>query len=160
MLEQVETLDRQIRELETELDAIAKTQPNVARLRTIPGVGPRTAEAIVAFTDSVSRFKRGNPYGSSFGMTPTPDASGGVDPHGHIRKRGPRVVRWVLVEAAHPCVRQCPPFRRFFDRIHRGKKDRYKKAIVATGHKMLRIRFAMRRDQTVFDPARVLGSTA
>lgn len=160
LLEQVETLDRQIRELETELDAIAKTQPNVARLRTIPGVGPRTAEAIVAFTDSVSRFKRGKQYGSYFGMTPTQDASGGVDHHGHISKRGPSVVRWVLVEAAHQCVRRCPAFRRFFDRIHRGKKDRYKKAIVATGHKMLRISFAMLRDQTVFDPARVLGSAA
>ena len=28
---------------------------------TIPGVGPRTAEAVLAYTDDVNRFKRGSP---------------------------------------------------------------------------------------------------
>jgi len=35
---------------------------------------------------------------SYFGMTPTLDASGRIERHGHISKRGPSVVRWVLIE--------------------------------------------------------------
>jgi transposase len=145
---------------EQQLEAIAASQPAVALLRTIPGVGPRTAEAIVAFTDDVSRFPDSKRFASYFGMTPTQDASGRVDRHGHISKRGPSVVRWVLVEAAHRIVVYCPAIRAFFERIYRGRKDRYKKAIVATGRKVLAIAYAMLRDNAVFDESRVSPSAA
>ena len=160
LLDQVADSDKCIRELEVKLDAIAKTQPNVALLQTIPGIGPRTAEAIVAFTDRVDRFRNKKQYACYFGMTPTQNASGLVDHHGHISKRGPSVVRWVLIQATYQTVGRCPAFRQFFARIHRGKKDRRKKAIVATGRKLLTICYAMLRDQVPFDPNRVQWSPA
>ena len=74
LLDQLARDDGAIKRLEKKLDAIAATHPNVALLKTIPGVGPRTAEAIVAFTDKVSRFSHGKKFASYFGMTPTLDA--------------------------------------------------------------------------------------
>ena len=159
LLDEVGQYDKAIGELEVQLDAIAEKQPNVALLQTVPGIGPRTAEAIGAFTDRVDRFGHNKQYGCYFGMTPTQDASGSVDRHGHISKRGPSVVRWVLIQAAYQTVGRCPALRRFFERIHRGKKERRKKAIVATGRKMLTICYAMLRDQKPFDPSYV-GRTA
>ncbi len=155
LLGQVVRDDQAIAEIEKQLDAIAATHPNVALLKTIPGVGPRTAEAIVAFADEVSRFNHGKKFASYFGMTPTLDASGSTERHGHISKRGPSVVRWVLIQAAYQTIRRCPAMRQFFARIHRGKKDGRKKAVVAAGRKILTICYAMLRDQKPFDPSQI-----
>jgi transposase len=53
-------LEAKVATAEKELDRIAKGHPGVALLRTIPGVGPRTAEAFVAHVDDVSRASRGS----------------------------------------------------------------------------------------------------
>lgn len=159
LLEELEFMDRKILEIESQLDDIARGQSHVALLQTIPGVGPRTAEAIVAFADGADRFRDGRHFASYFGMTPTLDASGGVVRHGHISKRGPSVVRWVLVEAAHQTIRRCPALRAFYDRIRHGKKGRAKQAVVAVGRKVLTIAYAMMRQGVAFD-ARKLGRAA
>jgi transposase len=151
LLDELAFVGEKLAGVERQLDKIAVTQANVTLLRTIPGIGPRTAEAIVAFTDVVTRFPDRKRFASYFGMTPTEDSSGLVQRFGHISKRGPSVVRWLLVESAHQVIARCPALRSFFDRIHRGKKERYKKAIVATGRKVLTICYGMMRDQTAFD---------
>ena len=153
-------VDGQRGSIETQLDAMAQTQPAIALLRTIPGIGPRSAEAIVAYTDRVDRFGNGKKFASYFGMTPTQDASGLVNRHGHISKRGPSVVRWVLVEAVHQVIRRCPVFGAFFAQVVRGKPERRKRAVVATGRKLLTVAFAMLRDQSPFDPGRVRVAAA
>jgi len=160
LLEDLAFTSKQVRGAEARLDTIAKTQPNVALLRTIPGIGPRTAEAVVAFADAIKRFGNRRQFASYFGMTPTEDSSGRIHRHGHISKRGPSVVRWVLIEAVHQTIRRSPAFRAYFDRLHRDRRDRYKKAIVATGRKALTIMFAMMRDQTTFSEARVSSQAA
>jgi transposase len=160
LLEELRLADERIVALERQLDAIAATRSNVALLRTIPGIGPRTAEAIVAFTDCVDRFCDRKRFASYFGMTPTEDSSGLIRRHGHISKRGPSVVRWLVGEAAHRVIARCPALRVFFDRIHRGKKDRYKKAIVATGRKVLSVCYGMMRHQCPFDPKKLLRHAA
>ena len=160
LLEELQMIDRWIDELEAQLDGVARIHPAIALLRTIPGIGPRSAEAIVAYSDDVRRFGNRKQFAAYFGLTPTLDSSGRVDRHGHISKRGPSVVRWLLVEAAHQVVRRCPAFRAWFDRICRGKPERKKKAIVAVARKLLTIAFAMWRDGTPFDPARVSRDAA
>lgn len=160
LMRELAFLESDIADQEQQLDSIAAHQPAVAQLRTIPGIGPRCAEAIVAYADDVRRFGRGRQFASYFGMTPTQDASGRIDRHGHISKRGPSVVRWVLIEAAHQVIRHCRPVRAFCDHIWQGKRGYYKKAIVATGRKLLTVMFAMLRDGTVFDPEKLVRPTA
>jgi transposase len=160
LMRELAYLEADITDQEEELDRLAAKQPAVAQLRTIPGIGPRCAEAIVAYADDVRRFGRGRQFASYFGMTPTQDASGRVDRHGHISKRGPSVVRWVLIEAAHQVIRHCRAARVFCDRIWQGKRGRYKQAIVATGRKLLTVMFAMLRDGTVFDAQRLIRPAA
>ena len=160
LLEELRLADERIADLERTLEAIAETQSNVALLRTIPGIGPRTAEAIVAFTDCIERFPDRKRFASYFGMTPTEDSSGLIRRHGHISKRGPSVVRWLVGEAAHRVIARCPALRAFFDRILRGKKDRYKTAVVATGRKVLSVCYGMMRDQCPFDPEKLLRRAA
>ena len=99
---------RQLREIERELERLSVTQPAVALLRAISGIRPRTAEAIVAFTRRVDPFANRKRYASYPGMTRTEDSSGRVQRHGHISKRGPSVVRWVLTEALQPGAAELP----------------------------------------------------
>ena len=160
LLKEIRLANQRLADLESRLDAIAKIRPEVALLRTIPGIGPRSAEAIVAFTDRADRFGNRKQFTSYFGMTPTEDSSGTVHRHGHISKRGPSVVRWLVVEAAHRVIAGCPALRDFYCRIHRGKKDRNKKAVVATGRKVLAICYGMLRDQTAFDADKVWPKVA
>ncbi len=160
LLEDIGLLENRLSEAEAQLDRIAEAHPQVALLRSIPGVGPRTSEAVVAFTDEVQRFSRSKKFASYFGMTPTLDESAEVCRHGHISKRGPSVVRWVLVEAAHQVLRWCPACRRFFDRVYQNRKNRYKKALVALGRKLLVVMCAMLRSGKPFEADRIAGVAA
>jgi hypothetical protein len=49
LLEEIESLIHLMRRIEQRLNYQAKLSPAVACLRTIPGVGVRTAEAVAAF---------------------------------------------------------------------------------------------------------------
>jgi len=112
-------------------------------LQTIPGVGPRTAEAVLAYTDEVERFRRGKEYCAYFGMTPKLDESGSTRRLGHISKQGPSVVRWLIVESAWRAVKKSQALSLFFQRVTHGQPKRNKTAIVATARKMLSVMRAM-----------------
>jgi len=56
---EVTELERRIGEVEAQLEGIARQNPLVRRLRTIPGVGLLTATAIVASIGSLTRFPLG-----------------------------------------------------------------------------------------------------
>ena len=154
LFRRLDDTQQSVRTVERELDTIAAQQPLVRPLRTIPGIGPRTAEAIVAFTDDPRRFRDRKHYASYFGVTPTEHSSGSVQRHGRISRRGPSVVRWVLAEAVHQAVRHSGVVRAYYERLCRGRSDRRKKALVGTARKLLTVCFALLRDGTTFDPAR------
>ena len=145
MCDELKDLDAKIKRVEQELATIASRHPGVALLRTIPGVGIRTAEAVVAWVDDVRRFARVRQVGSYFGLVPCQDSSAEVNRLGHITKDGPATVRKLLCEAAWQGVRRSPTIRRFFQRVCRGDPDRRKIAVVATAHYLSRVMAAMLR---------------
>jgi transposase len=138
-------LDDRVATVEAELDRIARGHPGVALLRTIPGVGPRTAEAFVAHVDDVRRFARVTQVGCYFGLVPCQDASADRNRFGHITRDGPAGARWLLAEAAWQGRRRSPAVRARFDRVMRGDPDRKKVALVATAHYLARVMAAMLR---------------
>ena len=58
LLDDLQRAAERIKRVERELQTMAQLNPGVALLRTIPGVGPRTAEAVVAYIDDARRFPR------------------------------------------------------------------------------------------------------
>ena len=134
-----------IARVEKELANIASRHPGVALLRTIPGVGIRTAEAFCAYVDDVRRFASSRQVGSYFGLVPCLDSSAGKDRFGHITGDGPPTVRKLLSEASWMGIRYNPTLRAFFQRVMRGDPDRKKIALVATAHYLCRIMAAMLR---------------
>jgi len=143
LLEELISLDRQIWRAEKALNAMAERHPGVTLLRTIPGVGVRTAEAVVAYVADPRRFSRNKAIGSYFGLVPCQDQSAGPGRFGHITREGPGTVRKLLVEATWQGIRRSTALRRYFDRVQRGDRDRKKIALVATAHHLVRVMLAM-----------------
>jgi transposase len=145
LLEELGELAAKVRRAEAELARRADAHPGVTLLRTIPGVGVRTAEAFVAYVDDVRRFRRTRQVGSYLGLVPCQDSSAGKDRLGHITGDGPATVRKLLCEAAWQAVRRSPAVRAFFDRVAGGERGRRKLAVVAVAHKLARAMAAMLR---------------
>jgi len=147
-LRQLREVQAEIAVAEEKLEAIAKADPRVALLRTIPGVGPRLAEAIVAWLDQPERFQHAREVSAYVGMVPKELDSGETERRGRITKHGSRLVRSLLVEVAWAGMRYNPWVRDTYQRISGGKKSRKKIAIVAVGRRLLVRCWAMLRDGT------------
>src|SRR5262249_32441108 len=95
-LDQALTLYRQyetlIDQADQRLDQLAAADADVQRLTTIPGVGTRTAEVVVAHLHDPGRFKSGKQVSAYGGLVPKQYQSGEVDRRGHISKRGPALL--------------------------------------------------------------------
>lgn len=117
---------------------------------SIPGIGPRTSEALIAWIDQPQRFYKKGSLANYFGLTPSQDSSAGKARFGRITKQGPSLIRKLLVEATWQVIRRVDSVRDFFIRIQRNHKNRRKIAVVATVHHLLKIMHAMLLNQTPF----------
>src|SRR5579864_1900293 len=124
LLEEIDTLIRQVRRIEQELNHQAQHSSAVACLRSIPGVGIRTAEAVVAFVDDPHRFSHAKAIGRYFGLVPSQDQSGDRNRLGHITREGPPVVRQLVAEATWQALRRSPAVRAYFDSAARRRVPR------------------------------------
>jgi transposase len=149
-LRQLQGLQEEIEKVEEKLHALASADSRVALLRTVPGVGPRLAEAIVALVDRPERFHNVNQVSAYIGMVPKELDSGETQRRGPITKHGSRLVRSLLVEVAWAALRYNSWARATYQRISGGKKSRRKIAIVAVGRRLLVRCWAMLRDGTAW----------
>lgn len=158
-LTQLDALTKQHDAVVKRLEAIGQQDPRIKRLRTIPGVGPRTAEILVACLDDPHRFSNGRQVSSYFGLVPRQYQSGETDRNGRITKRGNALARTILVECAWCSLRYNPWAKAVYDRIHGKQKTRKKKAGIALARKIAVIAWAMLRDKKDWDPDRMIQIT-
>jgi len=150
---QVDELKMQMRHLSIitgKLDEMGKRNPGVSLLRTIPGIGPRIAEAVVAYVADPHRFGKTNSIGAYFGLIPSQNASAGKNRLGHITKQGPAAVRKLLCEGAWQVIRRCPDMSHKFEKVCHGRKDRRKIALVATARHLSCVMVSMLKSGEVY----------
>ena len=143
LLDEFDLLQCQVKRINVYLDGYLATKPDSKVIMSSPGVGPRTAEAVLAYTDDVSRFGNYKQYCAYFGLTPKLDESGSCRRLGHISKHGPSVVRWLICESSWIAIRKSKGLRAFYERVKCGQDGRKKIAIVAVARKLLSIMRAM-----------------
>ena len=97
LCDQLLFLHAKILRLSRHMAQIAKREERVALLRTIPGVGPITASAIVATIGNGEQFNNGREFAAWLGLTPLNKSSGGKERLGHISKMGDQYIRRLLV---------------------------------------------------------------
>jgi len=160
LLEEIETLIRQVRRIEQQLNHQAQQTPAVAQLRSIPGVGIRTADAVAAFVDDPHRFRHAKAIGRYFGLVPCQDQSGDKNRLGHITREGAPVVRQLVAEAAWQAQRRSPTVRAYFERVQRDDPQRKKIALVATAHYLVRVMWAMLKRGTDWQEGPALATAS
>lgn len=145
--DEIETLTQKVKHSERELEALAKTIPEVARILSIPGVGMIVATAFFAFVGDVTRFPSGRHLASYLGLTPRERSSGGRRRLGAISKRGDAYLRMLLVHGARSLLfhaaqaKSHDPLRAWAMKL-RGR-TKYNKAVVAVANKLVRILWAV-----------------
>ena len=150
LVSRLELVNAAIRRVESVLNEMGRNHPGVVLLMTIPGVGLRTAEALVAYIDQPERFAHTKAIGSYFGLVPCQDASAGKNHFGHITHDGPPTVRRLLTQAAWQGIRRSARIRAYFEQVRHEDPDRRKIAIVATMHYLARLSLAMLRTGEVW----------
>lgn len=150
----LEQLQNQIRAVEAKLDALAEADARPNRLRSIPGVGPRLSEAVVAWIDDPHRFRSARAVGAYVGLVPRRRQSGTYDHSGRVTKQGPGLLRKLLVEVAWIMRQHNPHADAIFKKLSKGQKTRRKQATVALGRRVLTWCWAMLRDGTEWNAER------
>jgi len=153
-LEALDDLNHAVERLDGKLNALGEGDARVIRLQTIPGVGPRLSELVVAVIDDPKRFKNVRQVSAYAGLVPRRYQSGAMDRSGRISKAGCAKLRKLLLEIAWGMLRYNAHGRSVFARISKGQKTRRKQAAVALARRILGWCWAMLRDQTDWrDPA-------
>ena len=148
-------LNELIAEVTKRLDALAPTRPAIARLQTLPGIGPRTAEALVVTIDKPGRFRNGKQLGAYLGFVPRVYQSGETLRHGPITKAGNRRLRALLVQAAWVAVEHDAHWKALFERFGGATKPRRRTAIVAVARRLGIAAWALVRHGTTYQPERL-----
>lgn len=120
-------------------------------LQTLPGINQISAAMLLAEIGvDMSQFKNRNHLSSWAGMCPGNNESAGKRRNGKTRK-GNQNVRTLLCEIANAAIKTDSQFKGFYKGlvVRRG----HKRAIVATGHKILKIAYTMLKDKVPYkDP--------
>jgi transposase len=107
----IDALDAQIAQIERELRALGREHPYVSLLVSVPGIAWVLGCTIAAEIGDIHRFSSPRKLAGYSGLCPRVYQSGDSDRRGPLSKRGPRYLRWALVEAAtvacrHPLYRE------------------------------------------------------
>lgn len=145
-LEQLDSANKALGEVTSKLDTLGAEDERVQLLETIPGVGGRLAEAVVAFIDDPHRFACGKQVGNYVGLTPKRWQSGSMDRQGKISGAGNGLLRKLLVEVSWIGLRHNSWMRETYERLLRGSPSRKKIAIVGVARRLLIRCWAMLRD--------------
>jgi transposase len=141
----IETVTGQIQACETDLAALAASDPVVSLLRTAPGVGLITALTYRAVLDDVTRFADARGVSAYLGLVPREDSSGTRQRKGGITRTGSSELRVLLVQASWVIWRQRGGGLHTW--VHRLAARRGKRiAVVGLARRLGRILYAMWRD--------------
>ena len=159
-LQLLDALSKQIALVDKKLEELGRTDDRVKLLRTVPGVGPRLAEAVVAHLDDPTRFKNARQVSAYAGLVPKQLESGTMRRVGRITHQGPSLLRGLLVEVAWMAYRHNAWAKGVVERVSRGIKQRKKIAVVALARRLLVRLWAMLRDNTPWrDPTTTTTTT-
>ena len=140
LLATLQSLHRQIREVDRRLEALEERYPQVRLLRQVPGVGKLTALQYVMSIEDPGRFDRSRSVGAYVGLVPRQRDSGDSRPELRITKAGDPALRRQLVLAANYILTSRAPdtdLQRFGNKLlERGGKRARKRAVVAVARKL------------------------
>jgi transposase len=154
----IDELEREIDASEAELRRLAASHRYVPVLTTIPGIAWVLAYTIAAEIGDIARFPSPTKLAGYTGLCPRVYQSGESDRRGPLSKKGPRYLRWALIEASSHASRH-PAYRERYQRTRArlGKQRGPKVAQVDLARRLAEAIWHMLTHDRPFAPA---GATA
>ena len=150
-IEQIELLDRQLEQIESEMTDIVRSLDSV--IMTIPGIGYINGGMILGEIGDISRFTSPSKLLAFAGLDPSVYQSGNFESkHTRMSKRGSRALRYALINAAHNVVKNNKTFQDYYNQKMSEGRSHYN----ALGHcagKLVRIIYKMLTDNVAFNLA-------
>ena len=146
-------LKKDILKLEEKLLFIVKKEHQglLTRLKTIPGIGDKTAITLVVLTDGFKRFQSGSELCSYSGLTPMIRQSGSsVRGRARISKIGNAKLRNLLFMCSFNACKYNKTCKAIYDRIVAKGKSK-KLALIAVCNKLLKQAFAIAKSGLIYD---------
>lgn len=150
-IEQIELYDRQIGEIFAEIETIMISLDSV--IMTIPGIGYLNGAMILAEIGDINRFSHPSKLLAFAGLDPSVYQSGNFKAsRTRMSKRGSKVLRFALINAAHNLVLNNKTFKAYYDlkvaegRSHYNALGHCAGKLVRIIHKMLRCQLAFNLD--------------
>jgi len=146
---QIELLDSQLNSVEAEMTEIMKFNDSV--IMTIPGIGYINGGMILGEIGDIHRFPSPSKLLAFAGLDPSVYQSGNYSARRtRMSKRGSRVLRYALINAAHNVVKNNATFKAYYDKKMAEGRSHYN----ALGHcagKLVRIIWKMLTDGVEFN---------
>jgi transposase len=140
-LRQLETVEREIDDLERSIVRVGRRLPGLKRLLQIRGLGLIAAIGVLSEIGDVARFGSAKQLVAYAGLATSVRQSGGTDRRGHITKQGRQRLRGFMVEAILSMIRNPAasptPLVDFYQRKRQEKGAG--KAICAAARKLLTV---------------------
>lgn len=154
------SLKRQLKHLNKEIDLLEKRllelvkqdqQHQLTLLKSIPGMGIKTALFLIVVTDGFSKFETASQLCSYVGIAPTIRESGSsVRGRSRISKVGNKKLRNLLFLCAFSACKHNKACREIYERIVAKGKSK-KLALIAVSNKLLKQAFAIAKSGLPYD---------
>lgn len=150
---QIANLDKQIHDLEKSMEELVKQHQGklLSQLKSIPGIGTKTALFLIVITDGFATFESSKQLSAFFGLAPTIRLSGkSVRGQSRISKTGNHVVRNLLFMCSFSACKNNKACKDLFDRIVAKGKSK-KLALIAVANKLLKQSLAIAKSGMMYD---------
>jgi transposase len=151
---QLKSLAAEMLVLETKLEDLVKEHQGdlYARLKTIPGIGRKTAALLIVSTDGFKDFESNGQVSSYFGLAPTERSSGSsIRGRSRISKVGNKKVRNHLFMCSFTACKCNPQCHALYERIvNKGKSK--KLALIAVANKLVKQAYGIAKSDLAYDP--------
>jgi len=164
-IRQIRFINSEIEQCEAQMLALFNQQPVldsneeqevmsiIDNLRSIPGVSDKTIFALMSECGDLARFKNQDSFTGYLGLYPTLQQSGNKTVHGPLAKRGAKLAKKALYQAAIASVRHNKELNKLFhDKVSSGRAK--KEAIVIVARKLAHIVLAIYKNNVAYNPQR------
>lgn len=149
LVEQIRVLNKTVAELDKRIGEESSKLEGHKNLSSIKGIGRITSAILLSVIGDVNDFPDEHRLASYFGIVPRVSNSNETERSGRIHKRGTKLGRTALVQAALIAVKYSPYLRKFYERVKARRGTG--KAIIALARKFLGIIYRTLKNKWVFE---------
>jgi transposase len=153
LLERLKEVDRQVQEMEVQIQRWHRSNALSRKLEQIPGIGPITASALIAAIGQAKNFANGRQLAAWLGLVPKQHSTGGKTHLLGISKRGDTYLRTLLIHGARAVIRHAERKPDAQGWLHKliGRRNK-NVAAVALANKNARMVWALLAHEREFEP--------